>query len=600
MTTMALPKHNITVTVPDGFSNHGNDDLFCLPATWYQIAIFFLVNYGSHALTIKSRPGQTYYHAARDVMCALLCPFSGVRRAIDSFGRSSWPSENHLIKAARAGALCIVVRNQEWQVTRNSHVADKTSEQQLAGATSIQEVQSGDSTNEPSNQRASATSIQKVQSGDSTDKPSKQQLTGTTSVEEVQSGNSTDNPSSHLASAISIPGVQNGNSPQAQFDEVNDRNSADQIELIEDAHRVKIVEETDPSPPGLSNDTKETPVDTVSKDHEKDIRALHNALVPVPSSSSSKATLLPAEAHRSYRHIHGMCKLPRGYSLTGLPSNAKIISDVGDEPGDTELCSSYNVPKAIIAIVQTIYASITLYRARGDQIQRYGYAAFGLTVLPYLIMSIMNLFATSLLPDYPSLYIVRSFELDEAITAGGQVDGAVGRIVQSTIENERFLTSNNKQDKEINPNEAFLSITYAHSEREIACYPPIPFEEVGAERWTLEGRMYSPFLIFYVFGTIPIAIIGIWTRFHAGKSTKAQRVWTMIWLVMDIYFGPWLDILSESDSLFPDMLSVKHAMRWYYVCLIALGTIPAIGGFVVVAQMLRAYGTCVEVSGVDS
>ena len=145
MTTMALPKHNITVTVPDGFSNHGNDDLFCLPATWYQIAIFFLVNYGSHALTIKSRPGQTYYHAARDVMCALLGPFSGVRRAIDSFGRSSWPSENHLIKAARAGALCIVVRNQEWQVTRDSHVADKTSEQQLAGATSIQEVQSGDS-----------------------------------------------------------------------------------------------------------------------------------------------------------------------------------------------------------------------------------------------------------------------------------------------------------------------------------------------------------------------------------------------------------------------------------------------------------------------
>ena len=86
-------------------------------------------------------------------------------------------------------------------------------------------------------------------------------------------------------------------------------------------------------------------------------------------------TLLPAEAHPSYRHIHGMCKLPRGYSLEWLPNNAKIISDDGDKPGDTELCSSYNVPKAIIAFVQTIYASITLYQARGDQIQRYGYAA---------------------------------------------------------------------------------------------------------------------------------------------------------------------------------------------------------------------------------
>ena len=314
------------------------------------------------------------------------------------------------------------------------------------------------------------------------------------------------------------------------------------------------------------------------------------------SSSSSKATLLPAEAHHSYRHIHGMCKLPRGYSLTGLPSNAKIISDVGDEPGDTELCSSYNVPKAIIAIIQTIYASITLYRARGDQIQRYGYAAFGLTVLPYLIMSIMNLFATSLLPDYPSLYIVRSFELDEAITAGGQVDGAVGRIVQSTIENERFLNSNNKQDQEIYPDEAFLSITHAHSEGENSCYPPIPFEKVGAERWTAEGKFTSVGLALYVIGAIPIAIIGIWTRFHAGESTKAQRAWTMIWLVMDIFCGPWIDVLSESSGIIieDEPLDSNVWLGWT-----ALGTIPAIGGFVVVAQMLRAYGTCVQVPGVD-
>ena len=243
-----------------------------------------------------------------------------------------------------------------------------------------------------------------------------------------------------------------------------------------------------------------------------------------------------------------MCKLPRGYSLTGLPSNAKVVSDVGDEPGNTELCSSYNVPKAIIAIVQTIYASITLYHARGDQIQRYGYAAFGLTVLPYLMMSIMNLFATSLVPDYSSLYIVRSLELDEAITAGAQVDGAVGRIVQSAIENDRFLTLNKKQDENIDPKEAFLSITHVHSKREVSCYPPIPFEKAGAERWNPVRKLMSASLVLCVFRAIPIAIIGVWTRFDAGKSTKAQRVWTMFWLVLNISCGPWLDIHSERDE----------------------------------------------------
>ena len=173
-------------------------------------------------MTIRSRPGQTYYHAARDIMYALICPFSGVRRAIDSFGRSSWPSENNFIKAARAGALCIVVRNNEWQAARDSHIADKPSNQ-LAGTTSIQEVQIGDSTDKPSNQ---------------------------------------------LADATSIRGDRNGNSLQAQFDEMEDRNSADQIEVYEDAQRENIAKETDASPPGLSMDPRVTPVNTASEGHE--------------------------------------------------------------------------------------------------------------------------------------------------------------------------------------------------------------------------------------------------------------------------------------------------------------------------------------------
>ena len=198
MTTLGLPKHNITVTVPDGFSHHGNDDLFCLPATWYQIVIFLLVNYGSHTVTIRSRPGQIFYHTARDIMVALLCPFSGVLRAIDSFRRCSWPSEENLMKAARAGALCIVVRNAEWRPTHYNQRADQPSKQRLAGAASI----------------------------------------------------------------------QGGNSLQAQFDEENDRNSADQIEVYEVAHRGKIAEETDPKPSGLAKDSKVTPVNTASEDHE--------------------------------------------------------------------------------------------------------------------------------------------------------------------------------------------------------------------------------------------------------------------------------------------------------------------------------------------
>jgi len=359
--------------------------------------------------------------------------------------------------------------------------------------------------------------------------------------------------------------------------------------------------------------------------------------------------LLPAEAHRSYRKIHGMCKLPQGYSLTTLPSNAKIISDVSDRPGDIELCSSYNVPKAIVAIVQTIYASITLYTARGDQIQRYGYAAYGLTVLPYLIMSIMNLFAALLLPNYSTLYVVRSLELDEAIIDGGQVDGAVGRIIQSTIENDKFLKrhkptvrpadqhgpgtstmdtiSNESQDENDNLDSFLLSITHVHSKTEVYCFGPILFEEFGTKRWGLGRKFLSSQLVSYVFGAIPIVVIGIWTRFDPGKSTTTQHVWTMFWLVADIFCGPIVDILSEKNNILQKILrrtgDCKAIKRWIeyvrssimviiiiaalYLSIISLGkyfillsivlcTTPAIGGFVVVGQMLQAYGSCIEIS----
>ena len=107
--------------------------------------LFFAVNYGAHAATIGSRPGQTYYHTARDIAFALVFPFSGVMRAIESFARCSWPSENDFVKAARAGALCVVVRNHEWQSTGESQIVEAPLKQTSAGAISIENLQSGGS-----------------------------------------------------------------------------------------------------------------------------------------------------------------------------------------------------------------------------------------------------------------------------------------------------------------------------------------------------------------------------------------------------------------------------------------------------------------------
>jgi hypothetical protein len=69
------------------------------------------------------------------------------------------------------------------------------------------------------------------------------------------------------------------------------------------------------------------------------------------------------------------------------------------------LSSSYSLSKALVAIFQTLWASFTLRRSRGNKTDVYGYAAFGLTVAPYLVMSMVNLINLVLMPYYSAVYI---------------------------------------------------------------------------------------------------------------------------------------------------------------------------------------------------
>lgn len=73
-----------------------------------------------------------------------------------------------------------------------------------------------------------------------------------------------------------------------------------------------------------------------------------------------------------------------------LPENENA-DDVNEKSIPTTLSSSYSVVKTVIAIIQILYATFTLYKAiKGPQIKEYGYAAFGLTVVPYVPSSHLN------------------------------------------------------------------------------------------------------------------------------------------------------------------------------------------------------------------
>ena len=98
------------VTLPAGVSDHGSPDLLCLPTKWTDIVIFFLGNYVAHAATVRTAPGISIIENIRRVIGALLFPVSGIIRGFDGIISLANFAPTDLQKAARAGALCKVVR----------------------------------------------------------------------------------------------------------------------------------------------------------------------------------------------------------------------------------------------------------------------------------------------------------------------------------------------------------------------------------------------------------------------------------------------------------------------------------------------------------
>jgi hypothetical protein len=109
------PSTNITITVPDGTSNHGNPEILCTPTKWYDIALFFLGNYIAHAATLKPYPGEAISEMISSMVVTLLFPPSGAVRGLHSIFCAAIFIKDPLKRAARAGALCMVMRSVDWK-----------------------------------------------------------------------------------------------------------------------------------------------------------------------------------------------------------------------------------------------------------------------------------------------------------------------------------------------------------------------------------------------------------------------------------------------------------------------------------------------------
>jgi hypothetical protein len=366
------------------------------------------------------------------------------------------------------------------------------------------------------------------------------------------------------------------------------------------------------------------------------------------------------------RQVHGIHRLPRGYSFAHVPRDAIVAPLIPEvEP---VLAVQSSAPQAVAALVQGAYSAFTLYNSQRGQVQKYGYAAFGLTVLPYTVMTLVNLLGTLLTPDYTTLYVVESDILAEArVRPGAVFHGIVGKLVPDTVP-DHHLTKFNADVDEMGIRNTRITwpnfpspivvetggldvmvgfdprddIELAHVDGrdptttsseavpqpvELDILTQLPIKYQPHRHFSLQVPACSPFkrLVHRRFLPPPLNLISImgvvlatllvdgiivlllgylskW--FDPADSTGTQQVWIILWLVSGSFGGLVYAILIP-DAM-PDLFLListdefdRSPMGFVRKVYVGFFTVPyssvAIGGFVVVAQMILEYGNCVEI-----
>lgn len=560
-TVGALPLENITLPLPAGTSNHGIPGLLCTPTKWTDIALFYLFNYVAHAATVLTRPGERSDDFIVAVVGSLLFPALGLYRGIEAvLSGAIFVKNDDIQKAAKSGALCMVVRGKDWR-------------------------------------------------------------------------------------PVDGDGASNA---------VFRREQKDQKHVVVNGSSVVISWKPETANEG----------------------PLHVLTYSPPWLSSKFGN--PVYVHRQI--IHGTYDLPTGYRFVIVPSDTQF-TDSSKPNTIVEVSATRNFMKALIALVQSVYALLTLYRSRGDQIQQFGYAAFGLTVAPYAVMSAINLIGNLCRPDYASLYMVENRIMDEARIRGGRFEGSVGRVQEESktvcgcglsdgddaeelhfaVSDEEEITAifgtsappkvwdiphnsprasieKSAQDSLIQhshtvkplpedldylgtENDALLLVPCCDPIQRRSTLPPIGDVPVRHRLEKLRLCKISPpfkrrfwyatfapsavssrssrwqimkYLITTVIALIPLAVNGAMSRFQSGSIPMSEastwKAYTMQWLILGVWCGVWWVFDQEGKDASPSLKAqFGPTLR---VVLYVISSSPAIGGYIVVGQMLKRYGVC--------
>jgi hypothetical protein len=408
------PLMNLTIQVPPGATQHNNPHTLCIRGPPWKdvlsVITFFATNYIAHAATVKSTPGEGAVVTVCNIFLALCFPMFGLLRALNAIARGARFGGSELKNACRAGALCMVVRSPDWRPDPG---------QQLE-ATIIEDE-----------------------------------------VSEEERGYTMETHSDPIdAKMINYfpPYAREDSSAWAYFDTIGSRayvhpdlTRIHGTYFLSKGYTFAIV----PRNTRL-NDTKEaSTASATGKDKEStQIAGVVNQPTRNRDNDAASARTIVA-ANGPARNESNDTMAAIGPTAGNDTSSGRTIN--GPAPTTTnekttahtakcDISASYNAVKAIASLIQMLAAINTLLLHRSDVIERWGYASFHLTVIPYLVMTVVNFVSNVLVADYACLYMVESELMREARNKGSVFIGTVaaveefqGQLPQVSSESEVFV-----------------------------------------------------------------------------------------------------------------------------------------------------------------
>ncbi|KAI5783236.1 hypothetical protein DFH27DRAFT_278031 [Peziza echinospora] len=232
------------------------------------------------------------------------------------------------------------------------------------------------------------------------------------------------------------------------------------------------------------------------------------------------------------------------------------------------LSSSSNTGTAVVAILQVGFAVYGLYTVRASQLERFGYAAYVFTVIPFALMSVLNLAQLIGSPAYPAGFLLH-------YGAG-----------QWTLPPDCGITV---EDINAKMGGAIGSFEFRQPDK------------VGRIRRIVTNYAWA--IILAVFIIAPFAVIACFTHFDAKQSTSSERGLAMAWLAstpLSTFFFGYADTTYDKIKYCLHRGAAQSSKRRLNLIVqtaiwAVLAFIPGIGGYVAVIMMLRRDETCIRI-----